>query len=213
LTHYLAADNQIVNTDYMQIRYDAPISAASNRYVAITERNSNNRLRIQALDASGGLIGTGIEVNPGNYFDTTVPAIPSTGGGAQNIGMAVYPLTSFLTSGSDIYGFRVTQSGASGGDGGDGKVFVMFDPAFLTPPPTIDVTTSGVQPTCPSNEGSITIDATDNGGGTIEYSVNGAAGPWQASNVFNNLPPATYTPAVRYQATPTCLAVSINPIT
>ncbi|WP_299126407.1 hypothetical protein, partial [uncultured Winogradskyella sp.] len=26
LTHYLAADNQIVNTDYMQIRYDAPIS-------------------------------------------------------------------------------------------------------------------------------------------------------------------------------------------
>ncbi|WP_299126397.1 hypothetical protein, partial [uncultured Winogradskyella sp.] len=26
-------------------------------------------------------------------------------------------------------------------------------------------------------------------------------------------PPATYTPAVRYQATPTCLAVSINPIT
>ncbi|MDN3492543.1 DUF7507 domain-containing protein [Winogradskyella bathintestinalis] len=213
LTHYLAADNQITNTDYVQIRYDAPISAASNRYVAVTERDGNNRVRVQALDATGNVVGTAIEVNPGNYFNTTVPAIPSTGGAAQDIGMAVYPLTSFLNSGSEIYGFRVTQSGASGGDGADGKVFVMYDPAFLTPPPTIASTTSVVQPTCPSNEGSITIDAIDNGGGAIEYSINGAAGPWQTSNVFNSLLPDTYTPAVRYELTPECLAVSINPIT
>ncbi|WP_400077704.1 beta strand repeat-containing protein [Winogradskyella sp. R77965] len=216
LTHYLAADNQIVNTDYVQIRYDAPITSARNRYVAVTERNGNNRVRVQALDASGNLIGTAQEINPGNYFDTGVPAIPSTGGAPQNIGMAVYPLTSFVTSGIGIHGFRVTQSGAAGNDGGDGKVFVMFDPAFLTPPPTIDVTTSSVQPTCPANEGSITVDATDNGGGTIEYSLNSLSGTndqgWQASDTFNNLPPDNYNIAVRYQATPTCTAVSINPI-
>ncbi|MDH7913131.1 hypothetical protein QGM60_10165, partial [Winogradskyella sp. SYSU M77433] len=32
------------------------------------------------------------------------------------------------------------------------------------------------------------------------------------SNVFNNLPSSTYTPAVRYQSMPTCIGVSNNPI-
>ncbi|WP_296386044.1 hypothetical protein, partial [Winogradskyella sp.] len=219
LTHYLSGDNAIVNTDFVEIQYDAPMASAANRYVVLTERNGNNRLAVQALDASGTLIGTQrlAETSPGlnTYFTTNIPT-----DFGQDVFVTIFPLTSLVASGLDIHGLRITQFGSTsnpvGSDGGDGKAFILYDPAFLTPPPTIEATTSAVQPTCPSNEGSITIDATDNGGGTIEYSLTSLSGSndqgWQASNVFNNLPPDTYTPVVRYQSTPTCLAVSNNPI-
>ncbi|NRB83909.1 MAG: hypothetical protein HRU49_09055, partial [Winogradskyella sp.] len=215
LTHYLSGDNAILNTDYVDIFYDAPISAAGNRYVVLTERNGNNRMAIQALDASGSLIGTQViaETSPGinTYFTTGIPT-----DFGQDIFVSIFPLTSLISSGQDINGLRLIQIGATssptGSDGGDGKAFILYDSSALTPAPTIELTTNGVQPTCPSNEGSITIDATDNGGGTLEFSVNGSIGPWQASNIFNNLPPGTYTPAVRYQSTPTCISISTNSI-
>ncbi|MBO6880310.1 gliding motility-associated C-terminal domain-containing protein [Winogradskyella sp.] len=212
LTNYLSTDNNIDPVDFVDFMYDAPIAAAANRYMVASERNGNNSYRIQALDATGNPIGTLVVTSTGTYIDTGIQVDAANFPG-QNIEMSIYPLTAFVTSGTDIYGFRIRFRNSSSGDGGDGKVFVMYDPAFLIPPPTIEPTTSVVQPTCPDNEGSITIDAIDNGGGTIEYSINGAAGPWQTSNVFNNLPPNTYTPAVRYQSTPACLAVSNNPIT
>lgn len=216
LTNYFSADNSvapgIVPGDFVLIRYDAPITSAANRYMVATERDGNISYRIQALDAAGNPIGTERTTSVATYIDTGVQVDPTNFPG-ENAEASIYPLTAFVPSGSDIYGFRIRFRNSSSGDAGDGKVFVLYDPAFLTPPPTIEATTSAVQPTCPTNLGSITIDATDNGGGTIEYSVNGAAGPWQTSNVFNNLTPGTYTPAVRYQSTPTCLAESINPIT
>ncbi|BAO76682.1 T9SS C-terminal target domain-containing protein [Winogradskyella sp. PG-2] len=209
LTNYLSTNNSIDPADFTEIYYDAPISAASNRYLVMTERDGNNTYEVQALDAAGDPTGSVRTAFIPNYIDTGITTtVPG-----QNIFANIYPLTAFVGSGNDIHGFRITYRSSSVGDGGDGKAFIFYDPSFLTPPPTIEPTTSAVQPTCPSNEGSITIDATDNGGGTIEYSVNGAAGPWQTSNVFNNLIPGTYTPAVRYQSTITCLAVSNNPIT
>ncbi|MFC0605928.1 Ig-like domain-containing protein, partial [Winogradskyella pulchriflava] len=212
LTNYLSTDNNIDPVDFVDIKYDAPITAAANRYMVASERNGNNSYRVQALDAAGNPIGTLVVTSTGTYIDTGIE-VDAVNYSGQNIEISIYPLTAFVPAGNDIYGFRIRFRNSSSGDGGDGKVFVMYDPTFLTPPPTIELTTSAIQPTCPTNEGSITIDATDNGGGTIEYSVNGAVGPWQTSNVFNNLVPGTYTPAVRYQSTPDCLAVSNNPIT
>jgi len=209
LAHYLALDNTITNSDFVEYYYNTPITAASNRYIVITERNGNNRLTIQAIDSGGNLVGSPQLVNTPDYFDTGVLADNVSG---QNVFMAVYPLTTFFTAGTDVEGIRLSYI-SSGGDGGDGKAFIIYDPASLVPPPSILTTTSAIQPTCPSNTGSITIDAQDNGGGTIEYSINGAAGPWQLSPTFTGLGPATYTPAVRYQSTPACLEVSINPIT
>ncbi|WP_179367693.1 DUF7507 domain-containing protein, partial [Winogradskyella forsetii] len=213
LTNYFSTDLQITSTDFLEIFYDAPITAAANRYLIVTERNGNNAYRVQALDAAGNVIGTNRTTFIPNYIDTGITTTVS----GQNIFANIYPLTAFVGSGNDIYGFRITYRGAGVGDGGDGKAFIVYDPAFLTPPPTINPTTSSVQPTCPLNEGSITVDATDNGGGTIEYSLNSSSGAndqaWQVSNEFNNLPPDTYTIAVRYQTTPDCLAISNNPIT
>ncbi|MBV7270391.1 Ig-like domain-containing protein, partial [Winogradskyella luteola] len=216
LTNYFTTEGVVAPGiepgDFVLVRYDAPITSAANRYMVATERDGNISYRIQALDAAGNPIGTERTTSVSTYIDTGVQADPANFPG-ENIEASIYPLTAFVPSGSDIYGFRIRFRNSSPGDGGDGKVFVIYDSSFLTPPPTIEVTTSAVQPTCPTNQGSIIIDATDNGGGTIEYSVNGTAGPWQTSNVFNSLPSATYTPAVRYQSTPTCLAVSNNTIT
>ncbi|WP_179344061.1 DUF7507 domain-containing protein, partial [Winogradskyella ursingii] len=211
LRHYLSLDETITDTDFVDFVYNSEIKSASNRYIVITERNGNNEIQVQALDNTLSTFGNTIVANSGNYIDSGIITDVS-----QNIHIAIFPLTALVPAGTDIQGIKVTQIGASTNaitnDGGDGKVFILYDTAFLTPPPTINPSTAAIQPTCPDNEGSITIDATDNGGGTLEYSVNGAAGPWQLSNVFNNLPPGTYTPAVRYQSTPDCTEVSDSDI-
>ncbi|WP_422107739.1 DUF7507 domain-containing protein [Winogradskyella sp.] len=211
LRHYLSLDNGIDPTDFVEFIYNSPITSSSNKYVVITERNGNNQLTVQALDGSQNLIGSAVTVTSADYLFTT--AVADFG---QNIFMAIYPLTAFSPRGTTIQGIRITQSGSSGVDGGDGKAFILYDPLSYTPPPSIEVTTAAVQPSCPTNLGSITVDATDNGGGTIEYSLTSLSGTndqtWQTSNVFNNLPPDTYTPSVRYQSTPACFEVSNTPL-
>ena len=209
LRHYLSMDFTIVPTDYNEYIYNTAITAAANRYVVVTERNGNNIMSVQALDASLNLIGNSVSVDSGNYIDTGVETDFN-----QNVFVTIYPLTALVPSGTDIQGIRVTQSGApiGGGDGGDGKAFIIYDPAFLTLPPTINVSSTFVEPDCVNPLGSITIDATDNGGGALEYSINGSAGPWQASNMFVNLPSGSYTMAVRYISNTACVEEAISPI-
>ncbi|MCA0133953.1 hypothetical protein, partial [Winogradskyella alexanderae] len=214
LRHYLSLGNDIDATDYVEFIYNSPFSSASNRYLIVTERAGNNPVTVQALDNMNNLTGNVINVTNADYINTGV--VTDFG---QNIEIAVYPLTALVPSNTEISGIRITQTAAGTlanlRDGGDGKVFILYDPTFLTPPPTIETLTSAIQPTCPTNEGSITVVATDNGGGTIEYSLTSLSGlndqAFQTSNTFNNLPPDTYTPVVRYQATPTCVATSNIP--
>ena len=209
LRHYLSTDDTIDPTDYTEFIYNTAIAAASNRYVVITERNGNNEMSIQALDATLNPTGNIVLANAATYIDTG--AITDFG---QNVFVTIYPLTALVSSGTDIQGIRITQTGAAAtsGDGGDGKAFIIYDASFLTPPPTILPSTAVVQPDCLTNLGSITVDATDNGGGAMEYSINGLAGPFQASPIFTNLAPGPYTVAVRYVATPTCVEEAIAPI-
>ena len=177
LRHYLSLDNGIDPSDYVEFIFNSPITSASNKYVVVTERNGNNELTIEALDGSQNVIpGSDVTVTSADYLFTD--AVADFG---QNIFMAIYPLTALVPRESAIQGIRITQSGSSGVDGGDGKVFILYDPLLFTPPPSIEVTTSSIQPSCPTNLGTITIDATDNGGGAKEYSINGDAGPWQLS--------------------------------
>ncbi|MBU2920192.1 DUF11 domain-containing protein, partial [Winogradskyella psychrotolerans] len=207
LRHYVSMDNTIDPTDYNEYIYNSPIASASNRYIVVTERNGNNELSIQALDNSLNPTGNIVLANATNYIDTGV-ATDFT----QHVFLAIYPLTALVPSGTDVQGIRITQSGATAGDGGDGKAFIIYDPSFLVLPPTIEYTTSAVQPDCVSIQGSISIDALDNGGGAMEYSVNGLAGPFQPSPNFSNLAPGSYTIAVRYISSPSCVEVALSPI-
>ena len=171
-------------------------------------------MEIQALDENGNLIGTSGAVHHGHTGATYLNTGHRNDNG-QLIYAAIYPLTAFVAPGEPIYGMRLRHSGspASGGDGGDGKLFIVYDPTTLVRPPTLSLTTSYVQPICPTNEGSITIEAVDNGGGAMEYSINGASGPWQSSNLFENIAPGDYTLAVRYQNYIDCINVSPTQIT
>ncbi|MBO3118084.1 hypothetical protein J4050_15130, partial [Winogradskyella sp. DF17] len=207
LRHVLLADNTIFPTDFVDIQYNTPITSGANRYLVFTETLGNNEFTIEALDNSLVPTGTPVVALPGTYFDTGVNFI-----GGLNVFVKIYPLTAFVPAGDEIRGFRMTQSGApvAGGNGGDGKAFVVYDPAFLTPPPTIEASTIVVQPDCETNQGSISIVATDNGGGAIEYSINGGA--FQASPIFAGLAPGSYTLAARYVATPTCVEETLNPV-
>lgn len=61
----------------------------------------------------------------------------------------------------------------------------------------ITIATVNTNPLCnASADGTITVNATG-GNGTLTYSKNGAAGPYQASNVFTGLTAGTYTIAVK----------------
>ena len=213
LNHYYRTDGSIFATDFVNFEFNYDINSASNRYVIITERGGNNSMEVQAIDALGNLIGT---PRPINKVDGTDGPVTYIGTGVNNdngqeVFATIYPLTAFVGPNVPINGVRLTQTGATGGDGGDGKVFIVYNPFFLTPPPTISLSSTFTQPVCPSNEGTITINATDNGGGTIEYSINGAAGPWQTSNVFNNVGPNNYNIAARYVSAPLC--INTSPIT
>ncbi|WP_299339517.1 hypothetical protein, partial [uncultured Psychroserpens sp.] len=218
LNHYFRNDGNITDTDFVNFEFNYDINAASNRYVIITERGGNNTMEVQAIDATGNVIGTARPINRVDGADgpTTYIGTGVNNNNGQEVFATIYPLTAFVGPNVPINGVRLTQTGASTassvGDGGDGKVFIVYDPFFLTPPPTIDLSTTTTQPTCPTNEGNITIIATSNGGGALEYSVNGLAGPWVSTNSFD-LVPGTYTVAVRYQGSPSCLNLSPDTVT
>ncbi|MEN9549042.1 MAG: hypothetical protein RIR12_1633 [Bacteroidota bacterium] len=85
---------------------------------------------------------------------------------------------------------------------------VVINPLAGTPTITAPTVT---QPLCPVFTGSIVVNAT--GTGTLEYSINGPAGPWQSSNTFTLLTPGNYNIAVRLQANPGCFALyTANPV-
>ena len=85
-----------------------------------TERDGNISYRIQALDMAGNPIGTERTTSVGTYIDTGVQADPANFPG-ENVHASIYPLTAFVPSGDDIYGFRIRYRNSSSGDGGDGK--------------------------------------------------------------------------------------------
>ena len=78
----------------------------------------------------------------------------------------------------------------------------------ITEPPMLSANVSKTNVTCNgANNGTITISSPAGGYGTYEYSINGAAGPWQASGSFTALAPASYNVQIRDAAHTGCVAV------
>jgi hypothetical protein len=205
---YVQNDGSIFSTDFVKVYYDIPVTSGGDRYIVITERNGNNELAAQALDISGNPIGTEVFATPGgSYFNTGIFL-----DAGQNAFSAIFPLTAMVTSGTPIYGIRIRQSGASGGDGGDNKVFILRSSNTVLNPVTV-AAPSVTQPTCGTPTGTIVINATGDAiGGALEYSINGGT-TYQASNTFSGLAVGSYNIQVRYQAYPTCFSnYASNPV-
>jgi len=125
LLHYLQLDVATNPTDYVDFLYNQSIASSGNRYLVMTERFGNNTASAQAIDINGNPIGNAVTAigNNANYLLTG--AVDPNG---QNIEAYVYPLTALVPTGTQIHGIRYTQSGATGSDGADGKVFILIDP-------------------------------------------------------------------------------------
>ncbi|MFN3630445.1 MAG: hypothetical protein ACK4XK_10400, partial [Casimicrobiaceae bacterium] len=109
------------NTLYYRLIYTPPIVVDGYNYIVLTERGGNNGMRIRAEDCSNNLIGTPITQNQNAYtYNLGVTS------GTQTIHASIFPLTDLVSLGTQICALRVTfQGGGNGGDGPDGKVFVL----------------------------------------------------------------------------------------
>ncbi|MCI4662523.1 MAG: DUF4347 domain-containing protein, partial [Neomegalonema sp.] len=124
---YLAIDGALTTDDHYILRYNTPVVAGRDMFIAFTERNGNNAAVIEALDADGNVIGT-LTVNTSDYTDLGHLIEAS---GNQNAHMAVYALDDLASVGSEIHALKVSFAGSTN-DGPDGKVLIFGGETALT---------------------------------------------------------------------------------
>ncbi len=91
----------------------------------------------------------------------------------------------------------------------DGTCPSIVTPITIIAPVTpVIVSTTATNPSDCNNGGTISVAAN---GANLEYSINGTT--WQASNVFTNVAPGTYTVQARNAANTTCAATSPTQVT
>jgi hypothetical protein len=116
--------NDFSDGDYFDLKYNSPVISTSGGFIAVTERGGNNPQVVQALDASGAVIGTTVNVSTSDYVDVGVRVDPV---GGQNANIALYPIDDLAPVGTEIHGIRLsfgTTSGAAS-DGPDAKAFLF----------------------------------------------------------------------------------------
>jgi PKD repeat protein len=91
-----------------------------------------------------------------------------------------------------------------------GCIITLNGSLNVTEPSVLNANVAKTNVTCNgANNGTITLSSPTGGYGTYEYSVNGAAGPWQSSGSFTALPPATYDVMIRDAAQTACV-ITLN---
>ena len=116
--------NDFSNGDYFDLKYNTPVISTAGGFIAVTERGGNNPQVIQALDASGAVIGTAVNVATSDYVDVGVRVDPS---GSQNANIALYPIDALASVGTEIHGIRISfgTGGVTTTDGPDAKAFLF----------------------------------------------------------------------------------------
>jgi hypothetical protein len=90
-------------------------------------------------------------------------------------------------------------------------VRVLNSSLRITEPFILNATIAKTNVTCfNAANGTITILGSSGGYGSYEYSINGAAGPWQASGIFTSLVPGNYNVRIRDAANTGCVII-LNP--
>ncbi|WP_299112218.1 PA14 domain-containing protein, partial [uncultured Winogradskyella sp.] len=120
LNHFQVLDNKDYRLDAYSLNYSTPVLATDGMFIAITERNGNNQIDLEAFDSAGNSLGT-IFVDISDYIDTGYNQLTTPN---QNVNIAVFPLDDLAIVGSEIITLRVSFPGGAS-DGPDGKVFIF----------------------------------------------------------------------------------------
>ncbi len=118
--------------DSITLTYNTPITINGGVFIAITERNGNNPLTIQARDADNNPIGTINVIAAGvNRSFRDFPF--NVGLGANdNVGIALFPVEDFGPLASKISSVFITFPNSTT-DGADSKVFFFGDEVLANP--------------------------------------------------------------------------------
>ena len=126
LANYIDIGEEVTDTQYYDLTYNEPILSTTGRFVAITERNSNNPVLISAFDSSDNWLG-----NVSNWPTHDVGSGYFANSG-QEIGIAVYAIDDLAPAGSEISKIRVWNYSHGAADAADGKFYVFGDIALAS---------------------------------------------------------------------------------
>ncbi len=181
-------------------------SITANGTITVTANNTATLTSAPGTNAQTVCVNTpitNITYSTTGATGATFSGLPAgvTGSWAANV--ATISGTPTTTVGSP-FSYTITLTGGCGAITANGTITVAALPVVTAPTVT--------QPTIPFPTGTIVVNAT--GGPTLEYSVNGAGGPFQLSNTFTGLTPgASYNVAVRLVNSTGCVVLySANPI-
>lgn len=119
LSRFIQLSSNNFSNDFYTLSYSTPVNSTAGGFIAITERDGNNQIVVQAFDINNLLLGS-VTANPDDYVDTNHIANVN-----QNIFFAIFPVDDLAPVGSQITSLRV--SFGDDGDGPDGKVFFYTD--------------------------------------------------------------------------------------
>lgn len=126
LANYIDIGEEVTDTQYYDLTYNEPILSTTGRFVAVTERNSNNPLLLSAFDSSGSWLGN-IDTWPSHYVGSGHFA-----NSGQEIGIAVYAIDDLAPAGTEISTIRVWNDSHGASDAADGKFYVFGDIALAS---------------------------------------------------------------------------------
>jgi hypothetical protein len=108
--------------DY-DISYQYALS--NDDYIVVAERDGNSAISLQALDASGNVIGSQLDFVAADYtWDTGYRSSQDTSSSSQTLELGVVDISEFATT-ADIFGIRVIND-----SGADNKIFIASDDTF-----------------------------------------------------------------------------------
>jgi large repetitive protein len=177
-------------------------------------RNANNSCVTLAnsyttVGQTGGVIINTVSVNNSTSCSTNNGSITISGvSGATspeysiNGGVTFQTTNTFNNLGAGVYTIVVRN--------GNGTCPAVIAPISITAPtPPVLNTTFAQNPTsCSTNDGTISIFASNNG--LMQYSIDGIN--WQSNNIFANVAPGSYTARVRPAGNTNCVTIASSPI-
>jgi|GEM_PF-2163936 len=135
LNYYQQLDANNLNASW-RLDYGTSLPSSSDLYIAITERNGNNSLLVEAFDAANNSLGT-LNVATGDLTPTGAISSPTNNVDTEQIEAAVYPVADLVGNNTEQISYLVITNNFNNSDGGDGKViFISSEFTVVVPEPS-----------------------------------------------------------------------------